>query len=310
MMTDSDRRYIGILAYPSAQTSAVYGLVDLFETANKIQTERGGQSRFVVEAIKGHSQSALMYDAIILPPSLNGGVTTDEITLWADWLMARHQDGALMCSICAGAFMLAKTGLLHNRPATTHWALADQFSDQFPDVILNVDELIIDDGDIITAGGLMAWTDLGLRLIDRFSGPAVMLATARFFLVDPSGREQRFYSCFSPRFTHGDKAILKAQHWLQSHSDEKLTVPMIASVSGLGERTFLRRFHKATKLNPSEYLQQLRVGKARDLIELSPSTIDEISWRVGYQDVSAFRRIFHKITGLTPSEYRKRFSVS
>jgi transcriptional regulator GlxA family with amidase domain len=94
---------------------------------------------------------------------------------------------------CGGVFILARTGLLSGRQATTHWSFSDRFAEQFPDVLTETDHMVIDYGDVLTAGGVLAWADLGLRLTERFLGTAVMLETARFMLVDPPGREQRFY---------------------------------------------------------------------------------------------------------------------
>jgi transcriptional regulator GlxA family with amidase domain len=210
--------------------------------------------------------------------------------------------------VCAGAFLLAETGLLAGRPATTHWALREAFAARFPEVRLDTDRLIVDDGDLITAGGVMAWVDLGLRLIERYLGPSVMLATARFFLVDPGGREQRFYSPFAPVLTHGDAAVLKVQRWLQVRGGDRVSLEAMARKAALGERTFLRRFQKATGLTPIVYVQHLRVGKARELLEASDHSIDEIAWQVGYEDTGAFRKVFQRVMGLTPGEYRRRFS--
>ncbi len=305
---------IGILAYPGAQASAVYGLADLFETANRMRAERGGPAPDLSVSRWGESGAAeepgTPLAALILPPSLSGRLPGAEDAALAAWIARRHGEGTLLCSVCAGAFLLAETGLLDGRPATTHWALAEHFADRFPAVHLEIDKLVVDDGDIMTAGGLMAWVDLGLRLVDRLVGPSVMLATARFFLVDPAGREQRFYNCFAPRLTHGDAAVLKAQHWLQAKSGEKVSLAQMAATAGLGERTFLRRFAKATGLRPSAYLQQLRVGKAREMLELSAETIDRVAWRVGYEDPGAFRKVFQKVMGLTPGDYRRRFTVA
>ncbi|MGC1347383.1 MAG: hypothetical protein WA863_15100 [Methyloceanibacter sp.] len=89
--------------------------------------------------------------------------------------------------------------LLAGRQATTHWSFSDQFSAQFPDLLMESDHMLIDNGDILTAGGALAWTDLGLRLTERLLGPAIMLETARYMNVDPPGREQRFYGGFEPR---------------------------------------------------------------------------------------------------------------
>ena len=304
---------IGILIYPGAQLSAVHGLTDLFETANRLRVERGASSTGLAvqhwPAEDGLPPTVAPLTALILPPSLRGEVPSDQVGPLVAWTLDRHGEGTLLCSVCAGAFLLAETGLLAGRVATTHWALAARFAERFPDVKLDTNKLIIDDGDIVTAGGLMAWVDLGLKLIDRFIGPAIMLATARLFLVDPGGREQRFYSSFVPHLTHGDTVILKVQHWLQAKNGEKITLPLMAAEAGLGERTFLRRFHKATGLKPAQYLQHLRVGKARDMLELSALAVDEIAWRVGYEDPGAFRKIFRRVMGLSPGEYRRRFAV-
>jgi len=224
-------------------------------------------------------------------------------------LVAWHAEGTLLCSVCAGAFLLAGTGLLDGRAATTHWTYAEALAARFPKLRVDVDKLVIDDGDIITAGGLLAWTDLGLKLVDRLLGPTVMLETARFLLVDPAGREQRFYSSFSPRLQHGDAAVLKVQRWLQTQEGAKASVPAMAALAGLSERTFLRRFLKATGLKPTEYCQHLRVGKAREMLEFTGNSIDEIAWRVGYEDPGSFRKIFLRVMGLSPGEYRRRFGV-
>jgi transcriptional regulator GlxA family with amidase domain len=156
----------------------------------------------------------------------------------------------------------------------------------------------------------MAWVDLGLRLIYRWLGPSIMLATARFFVVDAAGREQRFYSSFAPNQHHGDAAVLQVQHWLQLHYAESLTVVMLAACAKLGERTFLRRFRQATGLKPIEYVQRLRIDKAREALEFSASAIGEIAWAVGYQDQGAFRKVFRRILGLSPGEYRRRFGIA
>jgi len=109
------------------------------------------------------------------------------VAMLAAWLAERHDDGAVLCSVCAGAFVLAETGLLAGRSATTHWTYLEELTRRFPDIRVDGDKLIIEDGDMITAGGLMAWTDLGMKLVDRLLGSTIMMETARFLLVDPPG---------------------------------------------------------------------------------------------------------------------------
>lgn len=108
---------------------------------------------------------------------------------------------------------------------------------------------------------------------------------------------------------HGDAAILKVQHWLQETEAQDIALERLASIAGLHERTFQRRFFKATGVTPSEYCQQLRVGKARELLQFSRSSIETPAWEVGYQDTGAFRKIFTRIIGLSPGEYRERFAT-
>jgi transcriptional regulator GlxA family with amidase domain len=140
-------------------------------------------------------------------------------------------------------------------------------------------------------------------------GSTIMLETARFLLVDPPGREQRYYSCFSPNLLHGDRAILKVQHWLQSSGARDTTLHVMAARAGLEERTFLRRFQRATGLRPTEYCQHLRVGRAREMLEFTNDAVDQIAWSIGYEDSGAFRKVFHKVMGISPSAYRKRFGL-
>jgi transcriptional regulator GlxA family with amidase domain len=316
---------IGLVLYPGAQLAAVYGLLDLFSIANRFDAKHNGREKGLLCVSQWHlnasenmptRESATLEvvggapTVLILPPTFTEPPTLQDARPFVSWLLSSHRAGAMLASICGGAFVLGETGLLNGRSATTHWAHADVFKSRFPEARLDVDRLVIDDGDIVTAGGLMAWIDLGLKLVDRFLGPTIMLDTARFLLVDPPGREQRYYSAFSPNLTHGDAAVLKAQHWLQATGAVDMTLATIASQAGLEERSFLRRFRKATGLTAVDYCQRLRVGKASELLQFGSMPIEKIAWEVGYSDLGAFRKVFVRVTGLTPGRYRRRFSAS
>jgi transcriptional regulator GlxA family with amidase domain len=154
----------------------------------------------------------------------------------------------------------------------------------------------------------MAWTDLGLRIVDRLLGPAVTVATARYMLCDPAGREQRHYSGFAPRLHHGDAPVLRVQHWLQSTGARDVTLAVMAKRACLEQRTILRRFHRATGLKPTEYCQHISMARAREILELSTRTVGQIAWEVGYSDEAALRKVFRRLVGLSPSAYCIRFS--
>jgi transcriptional regulator GlxA family with amidase domain len=325
MSPDSDPAEIGLLLYPGAQLAAIHGLTDLFAVASRLARERGGAGApslrvshwqpgkvggAVERVFATHPELPSRPCAIIVPPSLGEPPEPAMTARLARWLTDRHVGGSILCSVCAGAFLLAETGLLDGRAATTHWSHAKTLAQRYPGIRVDADKLIVEDGDVITAGGLMAWIDLGLKLTDRLLGSSIMLETARFLIVDPPGREQRYYSNFSPRLRHGDEGVLKVQHWLQAQGAREASIPAMAARAGLEERTFLRRFRKATGLKPTEYCQHLRVGKAREMLELTNRTIDQVAWDVGYEDAGAFRKVFQKVMGLSPRDYRRRFGVA
>ncbi|WP_235528861.1 MULTISPECIES: GlxA family transcriptional regulator [unclassified Phenylobacterium] len=246
---------------------------------------------------------------LLLPPALGEPMEPEGAAEYATWLRQQHASGVTLGSVCAGAFVLGETGLLDGRTVTTHWSFEPQFRSRFPAANLDTDRLIIDDGDIITAGGVMAWIDVALKLVDRFLGPTVMLETARILVVDPPGREQSYYSSFSPILSHGDAQVLKTQHWLQATAARAVDLKTLAAEAGLERRTFLRRFQRATGYTTTEYVQRLRVGKARELLQFASLPADAIAWEVGYSDPGAFRKVFTKLVGLTPGEYRRRFRI-
>ena len=315
---------LGVLIYPGAQMAAVHGLTDLFAVANRIAGEHQAAQLPLLRVshwqVEGDQPPARVYDslpgteshllAVLIPPSIGGFSASQMPVALAPWLREQHARGATLGGVCVGSLMLAESGLLDGRSATTHWTSTKAFAERYPKIRLKADTPIVDDGDLITTAGLMAWSELGLRLVDRLLGPSIATATARFLVVEHSDSASECGSNFAPILSHGDAAILKVQHWLQGTGATDVSLTAMAERAGLEERTFLRRFRAATGLKPTEYCQHLRVGKAREMLEFTNGTIDHIAWTVGYQDPGAFRAIFKKITGLAPSEYRGRFGLA
>ncbi|BBP73170.1 transcriptional regulator [Pseudomonas sp. Seg1] len=312
---------LGVLIYPGAQMAAVHGLTDLFAVANRIAAEHQSAQLPLLRVshwqVEGDQAPQRVFDsgpggegallAVLIPPSIGGFSAAQMPTGLLQWLRDQHARGATLGGVCVGSLLLAESGLLDGRSATTHWTSAKAFAERYPKIRLKADTPIVDDGDLITTAGLMAWSELGLRLVDRLLGPSIATGTARFLVVEHSDSASACGSNFAPILSHGDAPILKVQHWLQGTGATEVSLTTMAERAGLEERTFLRRFRAATGLKPTEYCQHLRVGKAREMLEFTNGTIDHIAWTVGYQDPGAFRAIFKKVTGLAPSEYRARF---
>ena len=189
---------VGLLLYPGCQMAMVHGMTDLLQVASGFSIQHGGAPVRVSHWSMGedgaigrshdtHPAGGGRPDVVIAPGRLSGPVDVEEARPFATWLASRHAEGTVLAANCGGTFLLAETGLLSGRPATTHWLFADVFRARFPDVNMDAGKIVIEDGDIITAGGLMAWTDLALRLVDRLLGPTVMVETGQVFLIDPAG---------------------------------------------------------------------------------------------------------------------------
>lgn len=312
-MTKESEFKIALYKYPDCSLAAVYGLNEMFWLTNANCIKQKVNKRVVVSILEYDDipdlgdEEKILFDLIILPSSINGKHFLKQDYRVNKWILKQHFLGSIITSACAGAFILAGTGLLNGRKSTTHWMMAELFLEKFPMVNLQVEDVLIDDGDIITAGGMMSWIDLGLAIVSRFINPQIMHLLGKQMIIDTGKREQKFYQIFSPNLKHMDTDIIKVQHFLQIHFSEEITVNQLSEKAFLGQRTFLRRFIKATGYKPTEYIQKLRVQKACELIESTNDNFENISVQVGYEDASTFRRVFKKNTGLTPGEFRRRF---
>lgn len=300
---------VAIIAYEGVQQSALHGLREMFDVANMHVDEANGRKITHQVLTPSSIDGAQGIDAIILPPNLTGARGADDQNLHS-WIRNQHLAGKIMCSACAGSYWLGYAGVLDGRPATTHWAFEADFRATFPEAILHPEQILLDDNDIVTAGGVMAWVDLGIHLIGRWLGPMVVSRTCRQMLIDPTGREQRNYRSFRPNMAHKDETIRALQLWMEGNAEADLSVGAMALRAGLSERSLHRRFSNSTGHSVNRYVQELRVEKAKGFLELTTLAVSEVCWRVGYQDVSAFNRLFKSISGLSPGEYRHRFGMN
>jgi transcriptional regulator GlxA family with amidase domain len=326
MKTAGATKEIGIVLYPGVQAACVHGLTDLFGIAAGIASDQRRDSRAALRVTHwqpAHSRDAKLscvYDSdprvspqpriLIIPPTMMDLPDPDVPAGVVSWLRSRHEDGAKLVAVCSGAFILAATRLAAGRSVSTHRICAEALAKRFPEISVDTNERIIDHGDIISAGGFMAWVDVGLLLVDRILGSAVRAETARFILSDPAAREAHYFSGFAPRQTHGDTAVLKAQEWVHIRDGQDISLTSMATAAGLERRTFLRRFANATGMSPIEYCRAVRIARARELLEFGNTPQKEIAQSLGYKDVAAFARVFRKATGLPPGAYRKSFGLN
>lgn len=231
--------------------------------------------------------------------------------VWHDWLRRCHARGAVISSASTGVAMLADAGLLNDCTANSHWATTRLLQQRYPSVRFSGSESLVsaDASDsIIMAGAGAAWSDLALTLIARFAGREAALQTARVNLLQWQEFGQRPFREPLTGILHKDAAISKAIAWLHENFTQAAPISLAVEQAGLPERTFTRRFHVATGASPLEYVHQLRLNRARRLLESSSLSIQVVANNLGYEDPSFFSRLFKREVGLTPAQYRKRFS--
>lgn len=229
--------------------------------------------------------------------------------IWVPWIMQQFYKGADLASMCLGAFILASTGLLDGKRATTHWMASDQFRELFPTVELLSEKIIVDEGRVCTCGGATSFTNLMLYLIEKNLGKETAITISKIFLVDPNKLGQNSYEIFGPQKQHANTEIRRAQEYIEQNLAEKLSVEELADLVSMTRRTFIRKFKGSTGNTPIEYIQRVRIEAAKRSFELRDETIEQVVLAVGYEDVPSFRKVFKRFTGITPQEYRRRYSI-
>jgi transcriptional regulator GlxA family with amidase domain len=310
---------IGVLVYPGAQLAAVHGLTDLFEVANRLADGQAGPGIAVSHWSLGDRPAVRCDfrsppgdgtdpDVVIVPPTIVDPLvpTPAQLERIAGWLLTRHADGALLVSICSGVILVAETGLLDGRRVSTHRNCAGALARDYPAIAVDVGERIIEHPGVLTAGGFMAWVDVGLLLVERLHGKAVRDATARFILPASDGAAER-PGAFVPPRDHADAAVRVAQDLVHQNDGQGVSLAAMAAAAGLERRTFIRRFAGATGLAPIAYCRAVRIARARELLEGGNLALKEIAENLGYDDVGSFARAFRRVHGQPPGAYRKLY---
>ncbi len=325
---------VSLLVIPDATLGSVTGMFDTLSCFQLLGTfddavpaeapfavELVGESNDRVPTASGvelpvHRSIAAARDTdIAIVPSviLEGGIwVPGRYPELVGWLKRVHDEGGVLCSACSGVLLIAETGLLSGREATMHPAYAPTFRSNFPDVRLRLEETLVKTGEreeLVTAGASASWHDLVLYLVARHVGPTAAQAIAKFMLLQWHADGQRPYVSFDAPSDHGDAVVLAAQEWLQKSYAVAAPVTELVERSGLPERTFKRRFARATGYSPISYVQHVRVEEAKRRLERTAEPVDAISYAVGYEDPASFRRLFKRITGVTPGAYRRKLQL-
>ena len=225
------------------------------------------------------------------------------------WLQRWHKRGAAIASVCSGVGLVAATGLLDGKRATTHWALADRFREKYPKVRWMPEMMVTEDHGFYCGGGVNASLDLALYLVERFCGHDVAMQSAKALLIETPRAWQAGFAIVPLKTEHSDEAISNAQEWLHQNFHRTFPLEAPAGRVGMSLRNFVRRFKHATGDSPLAYLQKLRIAAAKRLLEGDHRKMQEIGDAVGYQDVAFFRQLFERHTGVSPSAYRRRFGL-
>jgi AraC family transcriptional activator FtrA len=310
--------YDGLCAFEFACAAEVFGLKRpefgpdwyRFETCAVASRQVHGQYGLRMTASSGLDRLARAGTVVI--PGWEG-IDVPVPTVLLEALRKAHARGARLLSICSGSFVLAATGLLDGRRATTHWRYADAFRRRFPQVEVDPKVLYVDEGSILTSAGSAAGLDLCLHLVRRDWGPGIANHVARRLVIPPhrdGGQAQFLERPVDPKEArHQNRESLAALlDKIHRRLAEPWRVSQLARHAAMSERTFVRRFRAATGTSPGDWITQARVDRARELLESTALSLDHIAERCGLGTPATLRHHFRKKLGVSPALYRRRFS--
>nr|WP_255563133.1 helix-turn-helix domain-containing protein [Mucilaginibacter sp. 21P] len=227
------------------------------------------------------------------------------------WLTTRNEHNTRrIASICGGAFVLAKAGMLSGRKATTHWQASERLMRAYPDVKVNANPFFTKDGHIYTSAGVSSGIDLSLALVEEDHNRDIAISVARklvFYLSRPGFQSQ--FGSLLPLFER-EHIGQKTQDWIGDHLSEKLDINKVADHLNMSTRNFTRVFHRETGMPPAKFIEKLRVEAARKYLEDSDLALERIAELCGLGGLVSMRRIFLRHLNTTPSDYRRAFRSS
>lgn len=320
---------LGLLLTSRYRLLSVAAILDVFETVNTFHRKDGLEVPFQISIICGREgqlpdagkffhgyplyalQDDIKQDLIMIPSFVNEDIQECLKLNHAGikWLKEQYGAGAEIASFCTGAFLLAATGLLNGKIATTHVDACKDFAMAFPEIKLQADKTVTQDGRLYTSGGATSSFHLMLHLLQSYCNKEVAIKIAKLFSIDMDRHTQAYFSTFQISQNHDDNLVAMAQRKIETAYHNTGTIEEMIKDIPASRRNIVRRFKQVTGITPIEYLQQTRIAAAKKLLEQTTQQMTEVIYKSGYNDPKAFRKIFRKTVGMTPSEYREKFYV-
>ncbi|HEY2347608.1 MAG TPA: helix-turn-helix domain-containing protein [Puia sp.] len=319
-------KHVAILALNDAVSASVADPTVMFNGVNDLLINSGRPPAFKVQLV-GLTKTVklnngpftvhpdiLMDDLkktdLIIITALGGDINTalKKNAAFIPWIKKQYKKGAEVASLCLGAFLLASTGLLNGKECSTHWLMSDVFREMFPEVTLVDGRVVTEQNGLYSSGGATSYWSLILHLVEKYAGREMAIMASKVYALEIDRKSQSPFIMFNGQKEHVDGPIRAAQDYIESRISERISVGELALRFAIGRRHFERRFKKATKNTPVEYIQRVKMEAAKKHFETSRKNVNEVMYDVGYSDTKAFRTMFKKITGLSPLDYKNKYS--
>lgn len=326
---------VAVLALPQASLATIATVIEDLEAVNRLPDAADAPPRFAARVVGRPDLAPLtlsglptprnaelddqIYDAVVTPSLFDDGKLSDPGSgpildgREVDWLRRQHAGGAVFSTMCTGTFALGEAGLLDGQRGAVHWLYEGAFAARYPDVeVLSRRPLVVSGPrrEFVTGGASVYSSDVSLFNITRFFGGAV--AMDRAVLYGKSWSD----ALYQPPVDdvnlgdQQDRIVALAKKFFHDHLAEPGLVAAAADLANLSQRTFTRRFQKATGVPPRTFIADKRLERARDLLSRSRLPVEEVAARVGYADRSTFAKTFQRNVGLSPAAYRRRLQAA
>ncbi len=321
---------ISFLVLEDSFEAAIFPSIQLLETTNLLMQESGSEMVFDIRLIgyqkrhiqlspystihcDGTTRDEWVHDLIVVPGIRMDTLPTFDCSKYKSliqWLKMEHTRGVELASMCTGALLLAKSGLLDEKTCTTHWQGCDIMRKQFPNVQVEASAVFTKNNGIYTSGGAFSSIQLTLHFIELACGKEIAIQMAKMLSVEYPIRSQNQFYTFQSQKTHNDESILLIQSYMEKHYASELKVDELSRRVNMSTRNFIRRFKSATGETPIQYLQKIRIEMAKKALEDGRMTVLGVMQDIGYSDIKSFSVLFKRLTGLTPAAYAKRYNVN